>query len=196
MRINGQKVEGLNEEIIPIPRGNGRDIFFIARAVPDLTPFLKVCPRPEPPLAQKRIDGVMQMIPNFQDKVFIKKINDWAEMRTAWMVVNSLLATPGFEWESVELDNPDTFQNYKKEFADAGFSDSEQESIIMGVAAANGLDQRRIEEAKKRFLAMTPEQQSQQNYRMAEQLDMQSGVHVNGSASNTQDSKASNAGTT
>ena len=52
------------------------------------------------------------------------------------------------------MTNPTTYNNYKKEMEEANFSQAEIVRIINGVLSANGLDEERVEEAKKRFLAL------------------------------------------
>jgi hypothetical protein len=64
-----------------------------------------------------------------------------------------LSATPGLEWELVDLENPDTWERYQEELQQCNFSDIEMTRIIEGVMTANGLNQAVLEEAEKRFLA-------------------------------------------
>ncbi len=148
MKINGKKIEGPNEEIIPIPRGNGEDIIFIARAILDMTPFEKMCPTPNPP--QRKINGVD--IPNLKDKNYVKQVEKYAEQRMAWMVITSLEATEGLEWENVDPSDASTWLLFRKELQEAGFGHVEIDRIIAGVVSVNALSEVKIEAARERFL--------------------------------------------
>ena len=148
MKIKGKKIEGPNREIIPIPRGEGDDIILVVEAILDMAPFEKLCPPPKPPM--RKIEGVD--IPNVTDKNYLKKIDRYSERRMAWMVVTSLEATEGLEWETVDPADPSTWAGFKDELHDAGFSDVEVNRVIGGVISVNALSEHKIEAARERFL--------------------------------------------
>lgn len=150
MKINGKKIEGPNEEIIIIPRGES-DIVFKAQAVLSYDEFDKICPFPEPPMIRRK--GAEQATPDYEDKKYIQKQNEYIGKRTHWMILKSIEATDGLEFETVKMSDPETWGNYEKEFKDAGFSEVEINRIIIGVQVANCLSESRLQEARKRFLA-------------------------------------------
>lgn len=149
MKIKGKKITGPNEEIIPIPRGNGKeDIILLARAILDMSPFQKMCPPPNPP--KKKINGVD--IPNLKDPSYIKQLDRYAEQRMAYMIITSLEATEGLEWEKVDPSDPSTWKLFRAELRESGFSDVEIDRVVGGVASVNALSEMKIEAARERFL--------------------------------------------
>ena len=148
MKIQGKKIEGPNREIIAIPRGMGDDIVFIVDAVLDNTPFEKMCPVPSPPL--RKIKGVD--IPNLKDPAYLQHVEDYSTKRMAWMVLTSLEATEGLEWETVDLADPSTWVHFRDEMKAAGFSDMEINRVVAGVVSVNALSESKIEAARERFL--------------------------------------------
>ncbi len=148
MKIKGKKIEGVNVEIIPIPRGDGDDIIFKARAVQDMGPFEKMCPMPKPPL--RKIDGVD--VPQLKDKNYLKAMERRGEQRMAWMILTSLEATEGLEWEDVKVNDPSTWLKLESELKSSGFSAVETQRITAGVVNANALSEEKIEAARERFL--------------------------------------------
>ena len=148
MKIQGKKIEGGNVEVIPIPRGNGKDIILMARAIQDMKPFEKMCPMPSPPL--RKIDGVD--VPQLKDPNYVKALEKRAEQRMVWMTLTSLEATEGLEWETVKADDPSTWLNLEPEMKKAGFNHVEINRILAGVVNANALSESKIEAARERFL--------------------------------------------
>lgn len=176
MKFANRNNLGPNVEIIVIPRpsyqrpimnGDGQpkrdeqgnilmeeipgDIVFKCQAVLDYSEFLALCPEPQPGKIMKR--GETKAQDDFTDPKYHDAINRWSGQRTDWMILKSLEATPDFQWETIDMQKPETWGNYKQEFEKAGFTTIEVGRIIRdGVAAANGLDESKFQEAKKRFL--------------------------------------------
>ena len=149
MKIAGRKIEGMNKRNIVIPRPDG-DIVLVAQGVPTYKEFGEICPIPVAP-KKKFPNGRMESVTD--DPQYKEACNQWAERKTSWLILKSLEATPGLEWELVDLANPDTWNRYQEELAQAGFSEPELARIIEGVMEANGLNQAVLDEAEKRFLA-------------------------------------------
>jgi len=150
MKINGKKIDGPSLDYVVFPRPEG-DIVFTISCVLDYEPFTKLCPLPEPPKIQHR--GSTEWIPNFEDDKYIESIRHFSEKRTHWMVLISLSATPNLEWETVDMMDSSTWGNYVDELTQGGFTDAQVAKIINSVSAINGLNERMMEDAKKRFLA-------------------------------------------
>lgn len=149
MKIHGEVLEGPALEVVVIPRQAG-NIVFKARAVLDYEPFHKLCPVPEPPTIKKRGGEEFKDI---KDTKYVDAITTWAEKKTHWMVLQSLLATEGLEFENIKDSDSDTWSNYDEEFHKAGFTEGEISKIVGIVISVNGLDQTKIDEATKRFLS-------------------------------------------
>lgn len=147
MRIKGKKFQP-REEVVVLPRGDD-NIVFKAQAVLDYSDFDALCPQPKPPT--KMLKGG-ETHTNPEDPGYQEKLNEWGVKRTHWMVLKSLSATEGLEWETVKMDDPTTWENYEKELSEV-LSPVELSAVIGCVTDACGLNQQKIDEATKRFLA-------------------------------------------
>ena len=155
MRIDGKKLGKPNIEIIVIPRGKKEDaIIFKAEAIMSYDDFDKLCPRPKPP--KMLLPGGKQ-VENPEDLDYKKAEAKRDDLRSAWTIIKSLQATDGLTWETVKLENADTWHLYEKELADTGFTAMEVGRITLGVMSANGLDESRVKEARDHFLASQSE---------------------------------------
>lgn len=149
MKINGKIIEGPTPEVVVIPKGS-TEYIFKATPVLDYEEFEKLCPTPKPPMIVKR--GGEQVM-DYEDEKYDESISKWASRKSAWMTLKSLQATEGLEWDSIKMGDPDTWENYLDELKSNGFTDAEVRRILDIVYIANGLNQDKIEEATRRFLA-------------------------------------------
>lgn len=147
MKISGQAIPKPKNEIAVLPRGE-TTIVFTAKAVLDYSEFDELCPEPTPTI-RNYPDGRQEVV---RDNSFTKKQEAWARLRSAWTVLESLKATDGLEWETVDYTKPDTWQNYNDELR-KDFSTGEVNEIMGAVMRANSLDDSRFEEARNVFLA-------------------------------------------
>ena len=162
MKLNGKRLSGPNIEFVVIPRQDG-DLVFKAKAVLDYEDCDKLNPMPQPPKALIP-GGLVQE--NVEDPKYLEAVNDWATRKFHWMFLKALEETENLEWETVDLSKPETWINYKKEMHEAGLSPSEIARVEICVSDACGLNQAKIDEATKRFLAgqaQAPVEASSQN---------------------------------
>lgn len=178
MKIHGKKISGPNIELVVIPRNDG-DLVFKAQAVLDYEDFEKLNPMPQPP-GVMRPGGVMSY--DTSDTKYNEAIDEWARSKTHYMVLKSLEATDGLEWETVKMGEPDTWNLYQQEMNDAGLSPAEIGRIITCVTDACGLNQTKIDEATKRFLAGQAEAQKEQSSPSSELKNTPSGTPASVSA--------------
>ncbi|MDB4726356.1 hypothetical protein OAF54_02875 [bacterium] len=178
MKIHGQKIHGLNVEVVVIPRQSG-DIVFRAQAVMGYDDHDKLNPMPKPPV-KLLPGGVTQQ--NIEDPRYKDALDEWATRKFYYMFIKSLEATDGLEWETVKLDDPSTWGSYKKELEDSGFAPGEVARIEMCVSDACGLNQTKIDEATKRFLAGQGQAQEKSSTQSTEQSSTPSGEPVNAGA--------------
>lgn len=159
MKIAGKKIQGSNIEYAIIPRPStiaedgsviNNDVAFMARAVLDFSDFEKLCPPPQPPLS-KRPGG--ESFQNVEAPAFKTANILWSVQKTNWIILESLKATEDLEWEKVIPEDPNTWGLYSEELTESGFNWREQELIREAVWKANALNDQKLEDAKKRFLA-------------------------------------------
>ena len=151
MKIGGKRIDMPPEVVVPVIRDSG-ELFFKARAVLDFKEFDTMCPAPVPPMIQRK--GEVTPVPDLADKKYIASCDKYARQRTNYMIVKSLAATENLEWEKVKLNEPDTYEKYEEELKESGLNQFEIGRLINAVMEANGLDEAKIEAAKKRFLAL------------------------------------------
>ncbi len=148
MRIKGQVLNGPNEELIVIPRGQSQ-IVLRARAVLEYDDFDRLCPEPKAPWVVKP-GGQKQQ--DFNDPKYIAAIAQRVKQQTYFMFIKSLEATDGLEWDTIDLKRPDTWLQFENELKNSGFSQIERNLITRGIMIANNLDDNKVEEARQRFL--------------------------------------------
>jgi hypothetical protein len=148
MKLNGVRLECPNIAVLVLPRPDG-DIVFKAQAVLDFDEFEKICPPPTPPV--RVVKGRREVMAS--DPEYIKQLNAHNEKRMAWIILKSLEATEGLEWETVNMNDPETYTNYVQELKDAKFSVVEINKIVMLALQANALDEAKLEAARQAFLA-------------------------------------------
>jgi hypothetical protein len=175
MRILGQEIKGPNEELIVIPRGDSQ-IVLKARAVLDYKDFEKMCPEPTAPWIMKP-GGAKER--DYKDAKYVAAIRQRVTKQTYYMFIKSLEATPGLEWETIDIKAPETWLNFEKELESAGFSAIERNIITRSVFVANNLDEQKIEEARQRFIRSQETQVSNGTSQEDELTTTQSGGPAN-----------------
>lgn len=163
MKVNNRTVLGPKIEVLVIPRNStmvevdGKmipqtdDFVFRARAVLDFSEFDKMCPHPKAPLSKDSRTGVEYR--NVEHPEHQKATQEWANRRVNWMLLKSLQATEGLEWDLVKLSDPETWKNWKQDLAGAGFNAVEIGAIENLAVTVNSLSSDKVDEARQRFLA-------------------------------------------
>jgi hypothetical protein len=173
MKMYGSAVEGPHVEVVVIPR-HPRNLVFKAQAVLDEEDFEKLCPKPEPPT--KMFPGG-KTIKDVEDPGFRESLSTWASKKTDWLVLKSLQATPGLEWEKTNISDAATWPLYKEELREAGLSAAEIARIVRCVIDACGMNDDKIEQATKDFLAgqgANQEEESSQDIEAKSTLSIES----------------------
>ena len=148
MKLNGEKPQPCEPVPVVFPRGNKTIVLMCG--IVDFTEFEERVKRPTPPI--KHLPQGVD-VPDFTNKTYLAALDDYGKLKVCWMVLDSLRATEGLEWDTVELDLPETWSNYATELNEGGFSDNDIIRIVHTIQEANGLSAERIEEATKDFLA-------------------------------------------
>ena len=157
MRIQGQELKRLNIELIIIPRGDGEPIVMKAQAVSTYDEFNLLVKEPEAPWVIKPGTGKER---NYNDKGYQAALSNRSKLQTYYMFLKSLQATEGLVWDTIDMQHPDTWLNFEKELEGAGFSAMERNLIVQGCMTANCLNERKLEEARNRFIQSQAEPDS------------------------------------
>lgn len=177
MKYKGKTIKGPNEELVIIPRGNDQEDFvFICRAVMGYDVFDELVKEPKPKMIRRV--GETEASPLLDDPNYLKEVREHDKKRLSWLICTSLAATEDLEFDTVDLADHTTWNNYYNELQDAGFTSTEIGRITRGVMIANSLDQKKIDEARASFLAMRREAVVLPSSLQAEQKTTQSGEPV------------------
>lgn len=155
MKIAGKPVTKAGLTIVVIPRDN-EDVVFKFRPLTSKDDFETLYPAPKPPT--KVLPG-NQSIQDIKNPAYLSQLTQWAANKNAWQFLQSISATEKLEWSKVDLSKPETWVNWTSELEEY-FSLQEINLIFNGYLEANSLNEDKLEEARKRFLASQDHQPS------------------------------------
>lgn len=163
MKYKGQPIEKPKPRIIPVirepeivksPDGTetiiDKNIYFQANVILDFNEFEEMCPAPEAPMVTK--DGKSHK--NLDDPTYRLATEDLNQKRLNWIFLKSVEETEGLEWEKVKISDPSTWELFDGELRDAGFTQMQIISLMNEVYTIQGVDEKKVEEARKSFLAI------------------------------------------
>lgn len=149
MKIKNIDLNEPRVEYLVLPRG-GNNIVIKAKAIYSFEEFDKIVEQPKPPTIL--LPGEIKSL-DYNDKDFLNKLDHYSRLRLSWLVIQSLSATEDLTWEKVTND-PSTWNLWETELEEAGFSSIEKNKIFDLVQTACGMNQTKIDEATKSFLAL------------------------------------------
>lgn len=156
MKIGGVPINGPKRGLLVLPRDPDPLIFnFIS--VSDDSDFDKIYP-PIKPRKEKniRLNRIIELIDEPQ---YIEKVKEREIAQRAYIFLKSI-SPSNIEWETVDLNKPETFNNWQSDFRSAGLSNSEINAIFNKYVEVNVLTDDQLQEARDRFLALQAENQS------------------------------------
>lgn len=156
MKLKKQQISGVYVEHCIIPRPpitvDGAEVpqyhAFQFAAILDYDEFHKLCPEPEP--SEKILPGGARS-KNYEGEDYKKKMVEWTTKRFNWSFLKSISATPELEWETVKMDDPETWKLYTEELKKAGFSVAEMSRMGQAFQTANTLNEDKMEAARRHF---------------------------------------------
>lgn len=148
MKLHGVEIRGGNVDYIVIPR-IPTNIVFKVTAIMDFSRFDALCPKPKPPAVMTPGGGQMA---DLSDPGYRAGIEQYADFRFHFILVETLRGTEGLEWESIDYDKPQTWIGLEDELKESGFSKREIEIIYGGCLAVNALDEEKLIRARESFL--------------------------------------------
>lgn len=149
MKFSGKPISGPKPVIVAIVRDDG-NLIFICKAVLNYDEYDKMCPEPKPPLTT--MAGGAQRY-EFEDPKYVDAMGVFAKRRNCWMRIQSIKDSPGLEWDTVDLGNPDTWLSLDDELMASNLTVGEQNAITRGILSANSMDEGKMAEARASFLA-------------------------------------------
>ncbi|MHA1950751.1 MAG: hypothetical protein ACXAEN_26240 [Candidatus Thorarchaeota archaeon] len=180
MKIGEQVIEGeladLNEDVLVLPRRKTQ-IVLTARALPDMTDFDKLVPEPTP---KKNFHKGKGWIPDLKDKTYMDSMKRYGRLRVAYFVVKSLVPSE-IEWDTVDIDDPNTWDNWEDDFKKSGFTQHECNLVLSLCFSVNQLDERKLEQARQLFVLGQEQLVENSSSQSSEQKTSQNGEPANDS---------------
>lgn len=144
MKTSGQEIT-VYEDVLVLPRQGGA-LTFKGRAVQDMGAFNDLCPLPKPPV----VDTPKGRKVMSQDTGYKQQLANYSSQKLAWLLITTLYEV---EWETVDADEPKTWQNWIKECSESGLSEQEQQRLVQFVLTMNCMNEKAMEQARSDFMA-------------------------------------------
>jgi len=158
MKIGGQEVpKDPNYELVPLLRA-GQTFMLKLQTVTDFSERDTMLPEPKPSKVLK--PGGKETV-NLHDPEYLRARNEHTGKMFNWVVLKAL-APSEIEWETVDMGDPNTWENWEKELKANGCTDADLGRIIQSVFNVQGLDQDKIDKARDDFLALKGEAEQNQ----------------------------------
>lgn len=183
MLIRGSKPALPKPKTVVFPREGGEDIVFICKVVLNWEEFDELCPVPKAPLVTQ-VNGPSYA--DTEDKRYRAKLMERSSRRVSWMLIQSLLGTPGLVYEKVDLKNPETWHLIDEELSEF-LLDAEMTMLSNEVFELNIPSEERRKEALERFTSSQAEKEQESVSLQEEQGNTQSGGPANDSKSDRQE---------
>jgi hypothetical protein len=148
MKVGGVQVTPPPEGLLVLEREHG-NLVFRARPVPieAWDHFNKLCP--EPPVPMVLVKGEKKANPS--DETYQHNVRRLSARRIAYLCLKSLEPS-NIEWDSVKLDDPDTWEKFEDDLRAAGMTEIEIDKVIKLCVGANTLDEEKLRKARESFL--------------------------------------------
>lgn len=156
MKLGGRKLTNNNLEIVVIPRNDG-DLAFKFKPVLSTDDFDKLVKIPDVPIISDA-QGT-RSLPD--DPMYRKQVLEYIGLKSQWMFLESISATEGLEWETVNIGDPKTWSAYIDELKASGITEIETQLLTRAFEKVNCLNETHLEEARNRFLASVQAKQDQ-----------------------------------
>jgi len=148
MLIEGQKISARATMDVVLPRPDGDHVVLKVAAVLDSTDFERMVPDPSPPILHRKGRPGR---PDFGDQRYLDAKHRHDELSVFWLMAQSLKATPGLTWQTVDDADPETWENVQKELVAAGFGVGDRKRILNAVMKVNALSSEDVEEVAQDF---------------------------------------------
>lgn len=156
MLINGKQINIPFRRTIVIPRVE-EDIVFTAIAVSCEDDFNRLCKEPQAPKIYKnnKFDSI-----DYEDPKYLKDLREHSTKRLDYIIIRSL---ENIQWETVDLEDSDTWKNWRKECSNSGLSDFEIGRLLSEVMDTHNPSEDLIKKMRENFLSTQTHKDNQEN---------------------------------
>lgn len=149
MKVGGVQVTPPPEGLLVLEREDGNHLVFRARPVPieAWDHFNKICPEPSVPMVL--VKGEKKA--NTADETYQLQVRRLHAKRIAYLCLKSLEPS-NIEWDTVNMDDSDTFEKFEDDLRNAGMTEVEIQKVIQLCVSANSLDEEKLKKARESFL--------------------------------------------
>lgn len=150
MKIKGKDLSSLSKpRTLVIPVEGADDIHLKYAPVLSFKEYDDKFTEPQPPVITKP-GGVQEFA--YDDKEYLEAQQKWAANKSDWMIWKSLSVNEGIEWDEVDPNNPDTFENVRKELSEH-FGTGFVNMLLTKIIDASHMRSDMIDIATRDFLA-------------------------------------------
>lgn len=148
MKVNGKQLNGPRIVKVYLPTGENEAVEFRFRPLKSTEDFTEVMPAPKAPEVVKP-GG--QKFYNENDRGYKIALSDWLQKKLDWEFLKSISETEDLEWETVKMDDPNTWKLWKTEIANH-FGDHQSSKVFSGFVEAQFVTEETMEVARQTFL--------------------------------------------
>lgn len=151
-KVQGKKRVNPRTEMFFIPEfyEDGEPLILTLGAVLDFDKFNELVKLPETPTVRKP-NGETYKDPDDSD--YRKSLFEYWLKKNDYIQIQSVLFTEGFEYEFVNINDPDTWSEFDKDLSGLGLTEVQITFLKNMVSDLNGINERRMEEAREAFFA-------------------------------------------
>ncbi len=148
MKMSGVPVQPMKPITVVINRADESPLVAVCKPVTSYANFDEICKIPQPP--EKLLKGGTREW-DTKDPEYLAKVTEYSQARVFYLFLESVRGS--IEWDTVKDNDPSTWKNCETEMKSAGLSAKEIEMVFDGVFEANAMDEKKMEQARKSFLA-------------------------------------------
>ncbi len=147
MKIAGKTPKRLFEDAFVVIDADGEEFPILIKTV---DPFQFKTDYPEPEAPTKRVGDLT--VANLKDAGYMANVARRESSFNDWIVLAAIRDTPGMEWDTVKMDDPSTWSNWRNDLKSI-MVPAEINLLHSKILDLQGLDTSKVDAARKRFLA-------------------------------------------
>lgn len=148
MKVNGKTLDKPRVVKVYLPIADSEAVEFKFRPLRSDEDFENVLSRPKP---KQRMAPGGSVHANVDDPAYKQALSAWVNKKLDWEFLTSISITDGLEWETVKMEDPETWGNWRNDLEKA-FGFSEINKVFEGFMNAQYISEELMEDARKTFL--------------------------------------------